>query len=123
MMQMSHTCASKPIAEDGTFPTELFGESVSLAHAIAKGIKLYVVAGEKDEVVDLEAALRMFELPCIKNYKDAGNHVVSDVGHIALMTTCARESSKNFIGNEGGPLWYHLQLEAGAKKVRCSKHR
>ena len=112
MMEMSHTCATKPIASDGTFPTQLFGESVSLPHAIAQGITLYVVAGEKDEVVDQEAALRMFELPCIKGYKGASYHVVPGAGHIALMTTCARESSKNFIGNEGGPLWYHLKEEA-----------
>lgn len=112
MMEMSHTCAIKPIASDGVFPTQLFGEPVSLGHAIKQGIKLYVVAGEKDEVVDQEASLRMFELPCIKKYKGASYHVVPGAGHIALMTTCARESSKNFIGNEGGPLWFHLKEEA-----------
>lgn len=112
MMEMSHRCATLPITEDGVFPTTLFGESVSLAHAIAQGIRLHVVAGEKDEVVDLDAALRMFAIPCIANYAGASHHVVPGVGHIALMTTCARESSKNFIGNKGGPLWYHLEAEA-----------
>lgn len=112
MMEMSHTCASKPISEEGTFPTLLFGELVSLKYAIKRGIKLYVVAGERDEVVDLEAALRMFDISCIKAYSGASYHVVPGAGHIALMTTCARETSKNFIGNKGGPLWYHLKLEA-----------
>lgn len=123
MMEMSHTCASRPITEDGVFPTRLFDDEVAFAVAIARGIKLHVVAGEKDEVVDLEAALRMFELPCVKSYRGASSKVVPGAGHIALMTTCARDSSKNFIGNEGGPLWFHLQLEAGAKKARPSKYR
>lgn len=68
-------------------------------HAVSQDITLFVVVGEKDEVVDTEAALRMFQLQCIKNYAGASYHLVPGAGHIALMTTCARESSKNFVGN------------------------
>jgi hypothetical protein len=110
--EMSQRCTMTPITGEGVFPGLLFGEPVSLQHAINKGIKLYVVAGEKDEVVDLSSALAMFEIPCIQKYEGASSHVIPGAGHVAPMTTCAVKGSKNFIGNVGGPLWYHLKIEA-----------
>ena len=109
---MSQHCAMFPITNDGVFPGLLFGEPISLQYAVEKGITLYVVAGEKDDVVDLPAALAMFDIPCIKEYRGASAHVIPGAGHVAPMTTCAVEGSKNFIGNSGGPLWFHLNMEA-----------
>lgn len=121
--EMSQRCAMEPITSDGVFPGLLFGEPVSLQHAVKKGMKLYVVAGEKDDVVDLPAALAMFDIPCIKGYGGASSHVIPGAGHVAPMTTCAVEGSKNFIGNLGGPLWYHLQREAEEMGRKPRKQR
>lgn len=113
MTAMSQRCATTPITQDGVFPEILFGEPLSFHHAINGGVKLHVVAGEKDEVVDLGAALAMFALPCVKNYSGASCHVIPGAGHVAPMTTCTAPTSQHFIGNTGGPLWCHLQQEAG----------
>jgi hypothetical protein len=110
--EMSQRCTTTPITREGVFPELLFEEPISLRYAIERGIKLYVVAGEKDEVVDLPSALAMFEIPCINNYSGASCYVIPGAGHVAPMTTCAVKGSKNFIGNVGGPLWYHLKIEA-----------
>ena len=112
MTEMSQRCTMLPISKEGVFPERLFGEPVSLQHAVEKGIKLYVFAGAKDEVVDQPAALAMFEIPCVKNYAGASSYVVPGAGHVAPMTTCAVETSRNFIGNVNGALWYHLEQEA-----------
>lgn len=109
--EMSQRCAMLPIADTGVFPGLLFGKPISLQYAVEKSIKLHVVAGEKDDVVDLPAALALFDISCIKKYEGASVHVIPGAGHVAPMTTCAVSGSKNFIGNLGGPLWYHLKIE------------
>lgn len=109
--EASQRCSTIPIEEDGTMPETLFGSSVTLRTPIERGIRLHVVAGSKDTVVDPDAALAMFRVPCVKNYSGATFSVAEGAGHVALMTTATRPDSKNFIGNPGGPLWFHLELE------------
>jgi len=118
--EVSQCCTMMPITDEGVFPSLLFGEPVSLQYAVQKGIKLYVVAGEKDDVVDLPAAMAMFEIPCIKNYSGASSFIIRGAGHVAPMTTCAVKGSKNFIGNVGGPLWYHLEREAEEMRQKAA---
>lgn len=113
LTEMSKLCTTKPITAEGVFPSELFGEPVSLQHAIKKGIRLYVVAGGKDIVVDLPCALAMFQIPSVKEYKGASFYVVPGAGHIAPFTSCTVSGARNFTGDVGGALWYHLQREIG----------
>jgi hypothetical protein len=110
--EMSQCCTMLSISPEGVFPSLLFGDAVSLQYAAKKGIRLYVVAGERDDVVDLPSALAMFDIACIKNYSGASYYVIPGAGHVAPMTNCAVEGSKNFIGNVDGPLGFHLEREA-----------
>lgn len=109
--EASQRCSMIPIDEEGTLPETLFGSPATLRTPIEHGIRLHVVAGSKDTVVDPDAALAMFQIACVKNYERATYQVVDGAGHVALMTTCTHPNSKNFIGNPGGPLWFHLELE------------
>lgn len=111
MTEASYRCSSSSIASDGTLPETLFGAPVTLENPIKRGILLHVVAGSKDTVVDTNAALAMFRIPCVREYSGATYHVFDGAGHVALMTTATRPESKNFIGLYGGPLWFHLELE------------
>lgn len=119
--KISQRGAIVPITPDGVMPTSLFGRVLRLQHLVDCGMKLHVIAGERDEVVELAAARALFDVPCIKNYKGASEHVIRNAGHVAPMTTCTLPTSKNYIGNEGGSLWFHRISSANQKKVRSSK--
>jgi hypothetical protein len=115
--KISQQGAIVPITSDGVMPVSLFGRVLRLQHLVDHGMKLHVIAGERDEVVELGAALALFTVPCIKNYAGATSHVIRNAGHVAPMTTCTLLTSKNYIGHEGGSLWFHQRSSAKPKSV------
>lgn len=112
--EISQRSVAAPIGPDGILPVMLFGKRLCLSHLVEQGIKFHVVVGQKDNVVEPAVALAPFTVPCIKEYAGATYRIVPNAGHVAPMTTCAQKSSKNYVGNEGGSLWFHLKQEAEA---------
>ena len=122
--RLSFDSYTKPVSKDGTLPVRLFGKPLNFKRIAEKGIKWLICAAEKDDLVDLPAALAPLD------FIDA-EVAVFPKGHAALATSwsapasaCSLETKdtsecdigaqvrlKLAAGISRGPIHFHLALE------------
>lgn len=112
--EMSFASYNTPISDDGLLPVRLFGRRLELKRLEAKGIRWLICYGERDDLVEKEAALAPLA------------HVRAEAtefprGHIAIATSWSHPTSAcalHTVFGKGyrGPVRYQLDLDAVARK-------
>ncbi|MGC8495496.1 MAG: metal transporter, partial [Syntrophobacteraceae bacterium] len=121
--RLSFDSYTKPVSKDGTLPVKLFGKPLNFKRIAEKGIKWLICAAEKDDLVDLPAALAPLD------FIDA-EVAIFPKGHASMATSwsvpaaaCSLETrdmsecdvdpqlrAKSAGGKSRGPIRFHLEL-------------
>jgi pimeloyl-ACP methyl ester carboxylesterase len=112
--KMSFDSYTIPVDRQGKLPFKLFDRSLNFKRLKEKNIPFLICYGEKDDLVDKEAALAPLD------------HIPAEVtcfpkGHGAIATSWSRPDSAcalhtRFGDNYRGPVRFHLDLENGNQK-------
>ena len=112
--RLSFASYTTPIASDGTLPVTLFGRSLSLQRLRQRPLPWLICYGEKDDLVEKEAALAPLD------FIDA-EVTAFPKGHVAIATSWSHPESEYALhktvgpGDRPGPVRFHLDLEAADK--------
>lgn len=107
--KMSFDSYRTPITKDGTLPVKLFGRALNFKHIKEKGIKWLLCYGEKDDMVEKEAALAVLD------YIDVEVSAFPK-GHVAIATSWSNPDTEYALhtrfGEKGyrGPVRFQLDL-------------
>ncbi len=109
--KMSFASFNTPITADGVLPITLFGQKLSLKRFESMNIPWLICYGEKDDLVEKEAAL------AASDYIDV-EITPFPKGHVAMATSWSDPNSACALhtrfgdGNWRGPVRFHLDLDA-----------
>ncbi len=109
--KLSFASYNHGVTEDGTLPIRLFGKKLNFKRIAEKKIKWLICYGEKDDLVEPEAALAPLQ------YVDAEVSAFPR-GHVAIATSWSHPRSECALHtrfgekNHRGPVRYHLDLDA-----------
>jgi hypothetical protein len=99
-----------PISKDGTLPVTLFGRKLTFKRLKEKGIKWLICYGERDDLVEKEAALAPLDYIDVEVTPFPKGHVAIATSWSNPASACAlhtRFGDKNY----RGPVRYQLDLD------------